>query len=142
MTNSQSHGRGLKRVAPAHAGASSRASTALSVVRRQRVLILGGGYAGLYTALGLQRHQGETPLDIVVVDRNPYMTYQPLLPEVAGGHVAPTDVAISLRRTLKRSRIVRGSLASLDIESKTATVTVPGGSTLELDYDHVVFALG
>ncbi|GGF35700.1 NAD(P)/FAD-dependent oxidoreductase [Subtercola lobariae] len=110
--------------------------------RQQRVLILGGGYAGLYTALGLQRHRGETPLDIVVVDRNPYMTYQPLLPEVAGGHVAASDVAVSLRRTLRGSRIIRGSLASLDVDAKTARVTAVDGSELDLDYDHVVFALG
>jgi NADH dehydrogenase len=110
--------------------------------RQQRVLILGGGYAGLYTALGLQRHRGETPLDVVVVDRNPYMTYQPLLPEVAGGHVAASDVAISLRRTLKKSRVIRGTLASLDVDAKTAQVTKLDGSTLELPYDQVVFALG
>ena len=110
--------------------------------RQQRVLILGGGYAGLYTALGLQRHRGETPLDIVVVDRNAYMTYQPLLPEVAGGHVSPTDVAVSLRRTLRGSRIIRGSVAAVDIDAKTAEVTQVDGSSIHLDYDHVVFALG
>ncbi|MCU1479883.1 MAG: NAD(P)/FAD-dependent oxidoreductase [Subtercola sp.] len=110
--------------------------------RQQRVLILGGGYAGLYTALGLQRHRGDTPIEIVVVDRNAYMTYQPLLPEVAGGHVAPSDVTVSLRRTLRRSRIIRGSVAAVDIETKTAEITQVDGSSIHLDYDQVVFALG
>src|ERR1700712_3184709 len=108
----------------------------------QRVLILGGGYAGLYTALGLQRHRGSTPLDITVVDRNAYMTYQPLLPEVAGGHVSPAEVAISLRRTLRRSRVIRGSVAAVDVDAKTAEVTQVDGSSIHLEYDHVVFALG
>ncbi|PPF81907.1 pyridine nucleotide-disulfide oxidoreductase [Subtercola sp. Z020] len=110
--------------------------------RRQRVLILGGGYAGLYVALGLERHRGETPVEIILVDRNGYMTYQPLLPEVAGGHVNPADVAVSLRRTLRGSRIIRGSLAGLDVDAKTAEITGLDGSSIPLTYDHVVLALG
>ncbi|MEA9984108.1 MULTISPECIES: NAD(P)/FAD-dependent oxidoreductase [Subtercola] len=109
---------------------------------KQRVLILGGGYAGLYVALGLQKHRGETPVEIIVVDRNPYMTYQPLLPEVAGGHVAASDVAISLRQTLRGSRVIRGQLAGLDIDTKQASIADFDGGVSEIDYDHVVFALG
>ncbi|MFF1876972.1 NAD(P)/FAD-dependent oxidoreductase [Leifsonia sp. NPDC058230] len=108
----------------------------------QRVLILGGGYAGLYTALGLQRHRGETPVQITVVDQSPYMTYQPLLPEVAGGHVAPRDVTVPLHRTLKKSRVIRGTLDSVSLAGRSAVVRSLDGSILELDFDHVVFALG
>ncbi|MCU1422509.1 MAG: pyridine nucleotide-disulfide oxidoreductase [Microbacteriaceae bacterium] len=108
----------------------------------QHVLILGGGYAGLYTALGLQRHRGETPLRITVVDQNPYMTYQPLLPEVAGGHVSPRDVTVPLHRTLKKSRVMRGTVDSLSLAERSATVRSLDGSIRELGFDQVVFALG
>lgn len=106
------------------------------------VLILGGGYVGLYTAWGLQRHLGTTPMRITVVDPNPYMTYQPLLPEVAGGQVEPRNVTVPLRRALGKSTVIRGSLQGLDHESRTATLSTVDGSTTTLTYDHVVFALG
>ncbi|WP_431279245.1 NAD(P)/FAD-dependent oxidoreductase [Leifsonia poae] len=108
----------------------------------QRVLILGGGYAGLYTALGLERHRGTTPIQITVVDQNPYMTYQPLLPELAGGHVAPQDVTIPLHRTLKKSRVVCATVESLSLAEHSATIRSIDGSIRTLDFDHVVFTLG
>lgn len=109
---------------------------------RPRVLVLGGGYLGLYTALGLQKKLGSTPMEITLVERNAYMTYWPLLPEVAGGHVQPRDVTVALRRVLKRTRIIRGTLSSLDVETKIATVEAIDGSELALGYDHVAIALG
>ena len=57
----------------------------MAASRTTRILILGGGYVGLYTAWGLEKLRGATPIDVTVVEPNPYMTYQPLLPEVAGG---------------------------------------------------------
>ncbi len=109
---------------------------------KTRVLILGGGYVGLYTAWGLQKQLGNLPLDITVLEPNPYMTYQPLLPEVAGGHVLSSDVAVNLRRTLKKCHVLRGELASLDCEGRTAEAVLMGGKRETLTYDHVVFALG
>lgn len=109
---------------------------------KPRVLILGGGYAGLYSALGLQKRLGRTPMEVTLLERNPYMTYQPLLPEVAGGHVLPRDVTIALRRMLPRVRIVRGELDSLDVDTRTATVLSMDGHRSTLDFDHVVFTLG
>ena len=47
---------------------------------KTRVLVLGGGYVGLYTAWGLERHPD---IDVTVIEPNSYMTYYPLLPEVA-----------------------------------------------------------
>ncbi len=109
---------------------------------KTKVLILGGGYVGLYTAWGLQKQLGDVPLDITVLERNPYMTYQPLLPEVAGGHVLSSDVAVNLRRTLNKCRILRGELVSLDCEARTAEAELLDGHRQTLEYDHVVFALG
>ncbi|WP_375400738.1 NAD(P)/FAD-dependent oxidoreductase [uncultured Amnibacterium sp.] len=107
-----------------------------------KVLILGGGYVGLYVAWGLERHQPQTPMEITVVEPRAYMTYQPLLPEVAGGHVDPRNVTVDLRQALKYSTVLRGSVTGLDTAAKRATVSLVSGEEQELAYDHVVVAMG
>src|SRR3954462_5403336 len=59
------------------------------VAHRPVILIVGGGYVGLYTALRLQKKLARGRAEIVVVDPQPHMTYQPFLPEAAAGSVEP-----------------------------------------------------
>ena len=66
---------------------------------RSKILVLGGGYVGLYVTWTLEKHT-EVDLDITVVEPRAYMTYQPLLPEVAGGHVDARNVTVDLRQAL------------------------------------------
>lgn len=106
------------------------------------VLILGGGYVGLYTAWGLQKKRASTPMRITVAEPNTYMTYQPLLPEVAGGEVDPRNVTVQLRSALPTAELVFGRLQSLVSATKTAVIQSESGSLTTLHYDHVVFALG
>ncbi|WP_230673193.1 NAD(P)/FAD-dependent oxidoreductase [Rathayibacter sp. Leaf248] len=107
-----------------------------------RILILGGGYVGLYTAWGLEKRRGLAPIDVTVVEPNPYMTYQPLLPEVAGGHVQPRHVTVPLISALKRTRVIRGSITGVSLEERSAEVAALDGSTRTIAFDQVVFALG
>ena len=109
---------------------------------RPRVLILGGGYVGLYTALGLKKGLRPGEADVTLVDPRPYMTYQPFLPEVAAGSIEPRHVVVSHRHNLKGFTVVTGSLTALDHSAKTATVSPVEGEELTLGYDHVVIALG
>lgn len=104
------------------------------------VLILGGGYLGLTVAQHLERYT--TRFDVTIVEPNGFMTYQPLLPEVAGGHVDPRDVTVPLAAILKKTRIVTGSVVSLDSATKTAVLTTDAGEQSTETYDHVVLALG
>ena len=67
---------------------------------RTRVLIIGGGYVGLYAALTL-RKKAKRLVDITVLDRRPYMTYQPFLPEAAAGSIEPRHAVVPLRKDLK-----------------------------------------
>ncbi len=108
---------------------------------RAKVLVLGGGYVGLYVAWTLEKHT-EVDLDITVVEPRAYMTYQPLLPEVAGGHVDPRNVTVDLRQALSFSTVIRGALTGLDSRRRTATVRTIDGEERRLDYDHVVVGLG
>lgn len=110
--------------------------------RIPRILILGGGYVGLYVAWNLQKQLGKRDAEIAVVNPQPYMTYQPFLPEAAAGHLEPRHVVASLRRTLKRCTVISGRLASLDHASRQATIAPVEGEEYTLRYDHVVVALG
>jgi NADH:ubiquinone reductase (H+-translocating) len=107
----------------------------------QKIVILGGGYVGLYVAWTLEKYS-ELPLEVTLIEPRAYMTYQPLLPEVAGGHVDPRNVTVDLRQALTRTNVVRGSVTGLDSKAKTVTVApIDGGETV-YDYDHVVVGLG
>ncbi|MFF4400041.1 NAD(P)/FAD-dependent oxidoreductase [Streptomyces sp. NPDC001480] len=120
------------------------------VKERARILVVGGGYVGMYTALRLQRklkqelRQGT--VDITVVTPDPYMTYQPFLPEAAAGLISPRHVVVPLRRVLDRCHIVVGEVTSIDHAARTATLTTlateEGAPTEHLTYDELVLAPG
>ena len=103
-----------------------------------RVVIVGGGYVGLYAALGLERRLQPGEAEVTLVNPESYMTYQPFLPEAASGNIEPRHVVVPLRTVLRRTRVVVGQLASLDHARQKATLA----SGAVLDYDHVVIALG
>ncbi|HVX43211.1 MAG TPA: NAD(P)/FAD-dependent oxidoreductase [Mycobacteriales bacterium] len=109
---------------------------------RPNILIIGGGYVGLYTAFRLQKklHRGEAT--ITVVDAQPNMTYQPFLPEAAAGSVEPRHVVVPLRRVLRRCRVVAGRVTDIRHAERTATVELVTGPTQELSYDVLVVAAG
>ncbi|MEG3632049.1 NAD(P)/FAD-dependent oxidoreductase [Streptomyces poriticola] len=121
------------------------------VKERARILVVGGGYVGMYTALRLQRklkgelRRGEA--EITVVTPDPYMTYQPFLPEAAAGSISPRHVVVPLRRVLDRCRVVIGEVQAVDHAARTATVTTlateeEGGDAWRLPYDELVLAPG
>ncbi|WP_123453907.1 NAD(P)/FAD-dependent oxidoreductase [Streptomyces sp. PanSC19] len=116
-----------------------------------RILVVGGGYVGMYTALRLQRQLrtelGAGTAEIVVVTPEPYMTYQPFLPEAAAGSISPRHVVVPLRRVLDHCRIVIGEVHSVDHSKRTATLSTlateeEGAGTLDLTYDELVIAPG
>jgi NADH dehydrogenase len=109
---------------------------------RPRILILGGGYVGMYTALRLRKrlHRGEA--DVVVVDPRTYMTYQPFLAEAAAGSVEARHVVVPLRRELRGVEIVNGRVTGVSHRNRTVTVALRTGERISLGYDHVVVALG
>ncbi|MFI5805810.1 NAD(P)/FAD-dependent oxidoreductase [Streptomyces sp. NPDC051561] len=116
-----------------------------------RILVVGGGYVGMYTALHLQRklkrQLAEGGAEITVVTPDPYMTYQPFLPEAAAGSISPRHVVVPLRRVLPRCRILIGEANSIDHAKRTATVTTlataeEGTGPLQLPYDELVLAPG
>ncbi|WP_225639088.1 NAD(P)/FAD-dependent oxidoreductase [Streptomyces solaniscabiei] len=121
------------------------------VKERARILVVGGGYVGMYTALRLQRNlKGELrrgEAEITVVTPDPYMTYQPFLPEAAAGSISPRHVVVPLRRVLDQCHVVIGEAHSIDHTGRTATVTTlateeEGTGARRLAYDELVLAPG
>ena len=110
--------------------------------RPPRILIVGGGYIGLYTALGLIKRVGHWRLDVTVVAPESFMVYQPFLPEAGGGDLEPRHVVIPLRRVLKGVRVITGRLEALDHPRRTATIAPIDGEPFEERYDHVVIGVG
>ncbi len=107
-----------------------------------RILIVGGGYAGFYTALKLQKWLRPGEAEVVVVDPLPYMTYQPFLPEVAAGQIEPRHAVVSLRRHLDKTRIITAKVTGIDHAARTATITPEVGDAWPLEYDHIVVTAG
>ncbi|HET7660629.1 MAG TPA: NAD(P)/FAD-dependent oxidoreductase, partial [Oryzihumus sp.] len=72
----------------------------------KRIVVLGGGYVGLYTSLGLLRKLRAGEATVTVIDPRSYMTYQPFLPEASAGSLSPRHVVVPLRRVLKGAEII------------------------------------
>src|SRR4029453_3270831 len=97
------------------------------VSHRPVILIVGGGYVGMYTALRLQRKLSRGRAEVTVVDPQPNMTYQPFLPEAAAGSVEPRHVVVPLRRVLRKCRVITGAVTRVEHARKVATVAPSEG---------------
>ncbi|MFG2851938.1 NAD(P)/FAD-dependent oxidoreductase [Streptomyces mirabilis] len=106
------------------------------------IVIVGGGYAGFYAAWGLEKRLGTAEARITVVDPRPYMTYQPFLPEVTAGSVEARHAAVSLRRHLRRARLIAGTVTAIRHADRTITVRPANGADYELRYDTIVVTAG
>ena len=107
-----------------------------------RILVVGGGYAGLFTALRVLKKLRKDEATVTVVDPRSYMTYLPFLPEAAGGNVADRNLVAPLRPALKGADVVTGHVVGVDHTRRTVTVVPPAGDEYELDFDYLVVATG
>ena len=115
-----------------------------------QILILGGGFAGMATALGLERVFGpDRSVAFTLVSDTNALLFTPMLAEVAGSSLEPTHISSPLRTSLHRTRFVRGRATGFDLELRCVTVAQESAGrdsiteeTLGLHYDHLVLALG
>ena len=102
-----------------------------------RVVILGGGFGGLYAAKALKN----APVQLTLVDRRNFHLFQPLLYQVATGALSPGEIASPLRSVLRRqknTRVLLGEAVDLDIEGKR--LILDGGQGIE--FDSLIIATG
>lgn len=107
-----------------------------------KILIVGGGYAGFYTAWKLEKQLRKGEAEVTIVDPLPYMTYQPFLPEVAAGSIEPRHAVVAHRRHLTKTNVVTAKVTYIDHAKKTATIQPPVGDAYEFEYDIVVVTAG
>ncbi len=115
--------------------------------RPARILILGGGFAGVYTALTLEkilkRELRRREVEIGLVSRDNYLTFQPMLPEVVSGSIGILDTITPIRRLCPRTNLYTRAIEEIDLGSRRVTLASGVGSRqLHVEYDHLVIALG
>jgi NADH dehydrogenase len=108
----------------------------------KRILILGGGFGGVYTARHLERlcrHRSD--VEIVLVSRDNFLLMTPLLFEVFSGTLEVRHCSFPIRAFLRTTRFVEATVHRIDLERRTVYVDAAGESA-ELGYDQLVLALG
>ena len=111
---------------------------------RKQIVILGGGFVGLYTARELEKKLGADPdVEITLVNRENFFLFTPMLHEVAASDLDPADILNPIRKLLKRARFFVGNVEAIDLDSKKVKVSHGEGQhPHELAYDQLVIALG
>ena len=102
-----------------------------------RVVIVGGGFGGLYAAKSLSN----APVDVVLIDRKNHHTFQPLLYQVALSVLSPSEIASSLRQILHRAANVQtilGEVTGFDLSRRRVSL----GTGDDLEYDYLIVAAG
>jgi NADH dehydrogenase len=107
----------------------------------RRVLIVGGGFAGVEAARALERH-ALPGVRVSLVSSENFMQYQPFLPEVASGTIDPRAAVVPLRGVLRRTEVVIGEVRSIDHEARCAKVSGIEGHPFELTYEDLVLTAG
>ncbi|MBF5060234.1 FAD-dependent oxidoreductase [Candidatus Neptunochlamydia vexilliferae] len=111
----------------------------------KKVLILGGGFGGAYTAMHLEKQlrKAKEPFEIAIVNRENYFVFQPMLAEVVGGSLGILDTINPLRKLLPKTNLYVREVDSIDIEQgKVFLAPKYSHAPYEVFFDHLVFALG
>jgi NADH dehydrogenase len=112
-----------------------------AAAHRHRVLIVGGGFGGLFAAKFLRR----APVEVTLVDRTNHHLFQPLLYQCATGILSEGAIAPPLRQVLRKHKNVTVELANvsnIDLDRRRVTAERPIGPSLEIEYDSLIVATG
>ena len=112
--------------------------------KRKRIVILGGGFGGIYTAHYLEKaRRNRDDFEITLINKENYFVFQPMLAEVVSGSIGILDTVSPIRRMLPQTDLHVRDVESINIENQTITTT-PGFRPQQhlIHYDHLVLALG
>jgi NADH dehydrogenase len=107
-------------------------------------VIAGGGFAGLSAAMYFDKRLARRPdIEVVLISRENFILFTPMLHEVAAGDLDPSDIVNPLRRILRHVKIVEAEVQAIDLSARR--VTCVGGAAkleLEFEFDHLLLTLG
>src|SRR5215469_823003 len=115
---------------------------------KTRIVILGGGFAGMRTAECLERQfRSNRNVELMLVSDSNALLFTPMLAEVAGSSLEPTHISTPLRSSLHRTEFIRGHVSHIDLQNRriilASDATAPNSSPArEVPYDHLECALG
>src|SRR6266480_5546249 len=113
-------------------------------MKKTKIVIAGGGFAGLYAAKYLDKHLARRPdVEVTLIARENFILYTPMLHEVAAGDLAPGDIVNPLRRILRRVNVIEADVEDVDVNAlKIRCVHGIERAKLEFEFDHLLLALG
>jgi NADH dehydrogenase len=111
---------------------------------KKRILILGGGFAGAYTALHLEKRLGGRPdVEVKLIAKENFVLFTPMLSEVAGDDLEVTDIIYSLRKMLRHTQVMIADVEAIDLARKQVRIVHSGSAhAYDVTYDQLVLALG
>src|SRR5947209_9324973 len=109
----------------------------------KQILILGGGFAGVYTARCLEKLLRSEQASITLINRENYWVYQTMLPEVISGSIGLTNVVSPIRRLCRRTNLIMQEVEGIDLTNQIVTISTGfRPRQLQLKYNYLVIALG
>src|SRR6185369_329888 len=127
------------------AGRGAEKGSGMSEQATTRIIVLGGGFAGIYAVMELERQLGrDKRVEITLVNKDNFFVFTPMLHEVAASDLDLTHIVNPIRKLLRRAAFFHGDVLEIDLEHKAVIVThgVEGSHPHRLEYDHLVLALG
>jgi NADH dehydrogenase len=110
---------------------------------RKKVVIVGGGFGGVYTALELDKWLFRFPgVDVTIVNRDNFFLFTPMLHEVAASDLDITNIVSPVRKLVSNMEFFDGDVEKVDLHARRVTVSHGDGHTHDLPYDHLVLAPG
>src|SRR6476619_6331036 len=89
-------------------------------MKKTKIVIAGGGFAGLYAAKYFDKHLARRPeIEVTLISRENFILYTPMLHEVAAGELSPGTIVNPLRRILRNVNVVEAEIAEIDLVSKS-----------------------
>jgi NADH:ubiquinone reductase (H+-translocating) len=108
-----------------------------------RVLIIGGGFGAVYTALGLEKIlRPDDRTEVTLISPENFFLFTPMLAEIVSSQIDTSHAINPLRRMFKRTRFVEGMAIGLDLEARSVRVHHPTGDEFSYPYDHLVLSIG
>jgi NADH:ubiquinone reductase (H+-translocating) len=113
-------------------------------MKKTKIVIAGGGFAGLYAAKYLDKRLARgLDIEVTLISRENFILFTPMLHEVAGGDLSPADIVNPLRRILRHVNVVQADIQAIDLTTKNIRcVAGVRNMELEFEFDHLLLTIG